>query len=137
MVVFGKRADVCIVDCIDADSAEPPFAETDEIELALVVAGATGEKLFSAGVPFCKGINEFEADFKVLLAHARTDSGANMSANSAEAFHGRNCVFQNAGEGAAPASVRRADDSRFGVKEQPWHAIGSEDAKRETRRFCH
>ena len=59
------------------------------------------------------------------------------SARAPSRGHRRDGRLHDAGQRAAPAAMRRADDARLGIGEQDRRAIGGEHAERDARHGGH
>ena len=83
------------------------------------------------GVGIQKTFDEFAADFVGVLADQGADRRHHAAAVGAEFFHRVHGGFDDAGQRALPAGMRRADHARGGIDEQDRSAIGRGDADRK------
>jgi len=118
-----------IVDHQHAGIFPPHPDEAREIEhgMAVALAGQEEQRVLRIGV------DERSTTSWPLHSSAgdqRADGGDHAAPVSAELFHGVDGRFQDAGQRALPARMRRADHARPGVDEQDRPAVGGGDADR-------
>ena len=121
-----------IVDHQHAGIFQPHPDEAGEVEHRMALALAEGMKNTALlGIGIEEALDEFAADFVGVLADQGADRGDDAAAVGAELFHRVDGGFQDAGQRAFPAGMRRADHARVGIDEQDRSAIGRGDADRD------
>src|SRR5216683_2093218 len=129
--LVGIGVDIEIVDHQDAGVFEPHPDEAGEIEHRMAVAGGGKEEHRVVGVGLDEADHEFGADLIALLADQGTDRGDRVFSLGAEFFHGVDGRFQDPGQRAPPAGMRRADHASVRIDQQDRSAIGRGDADRK------
>ena len=99
------------------------------IEWPVARRGNEEQRILRVGLD--EALDEFGADFIAWLADQRTDRGDDAAALGAELFHRRDGRFQDAGQRALPAGMRRADHAGLRIDEQDRPAIGGGGADRK------
>ena len=80
---------------------------------------------------------EFRPDFIGRTADRGPEHRDDVPPGCAKRLHGGERRFKNAGEGAFPTGMRRADHACGRVGEKHWAAIGGADGKRQARNARH
>ena len=100
-----------------------------EVELD-VPRARRNEKALVVRAPGDEPRLERDVDLVTLLRDARTDGGDDATAARAQRLHRGDGRFFHAADRPLPPGMRRADDTRFDIREEHRRAIGGQDAER-------
>src|SRR5579859_634521 len=129
--LVGIGVDAEIIDHQDAGLFQPHADESGEIEHCMSIALTWQEEHCVPGIGPDETFDEFGADLIARLADQGADSGNHAASFRTELFHCLDGRFQDAGQRALPAGMRRPDHARRGIDEQDRSAIGCGDADGE------
>src|ERR1700722_584570 len=116
-----------------ASGAQPGRVIARQFELPVFRVPAAGEKTCIGLGARQHHVAEVGGDFVGTLADAWANRGDNPLGPGAQSDHRGDRGFDDAGNGASPAGMRRAGDSGARVREQNRCAVGGDNAKRQAR----
>src|ERR1043165_3267542 len=132
-VGFCVGAEAEVLEVADAGAFDAVTDIARQIEHGMAGFVRRREEALVTGIGLEKARDEFRADLVIALADRRPERRRDVFARRAQRLHRGNRRLDHAGERAAPAGMRRADDARLGVGEQQGPAVRGRYADGEAR----
>src|SRR5262249_31520280 len=131
-VSIGVGAQAHVLHLTDIGAPEPSRDIAGKIEQRMAFARGGPEEAITRRILGAEAGDEIGADLIVALADHRAEPGADLAALGAKPLHGIDRRFDDPGERAAPAGMRRSDDAglRVGKEDRPAIGRGYADGER-------